>query len=293
MAVTAKAEVVTPVIDDEEINALHARIAELEAQVPKAAAKIDPATLDSLPQTQIGLKESSNVRMKLMAKPMCPIDDREVIVRHINGQIVEAENPNYTGEPNCQTETASAVGWWNLCEGRNHDPYYSKKTVRREIPRFDEALLKEGRKVITGTDVEIIDQRKLNTCRVAISTRLNSGRGELYAIHLKGRKTLSAMGFREKCEFRNCELDAVYESKYGFFCGDRHARLVGADVEVVLLDIRKPKEKNKSLKTQIDPSPDGTIHLQEVPDVENNDDYVPQPGGGFAPAAAGGIKDAE
>lgn len=206
------------------------------------------AKRESLPDTQMGLRETSNVRMKVMAAPRCPVSEDE-------------NSPDYTGEINCQRETGNWPGWWTLCENRGHDPYYTtkKRIVKEEVT--DETGL------ITGERKRVITQKKLNTVQVPIGTRFTSGRAETISKGLKGRKTLTEMGYNEKCEFRNCENDVKLTSKYGFFCSDRHARLIGADVEGVMLSVKKG-EKAKQLR-DIDPDFEGVIVIQEPPDLDS------------------------
>ena len=203
----------------------------------------------SLPNIAMGVREASNIRMKVMAAPRCPV----------------SEDPNksgYDGTLNCQHETNSSAGWWNLCESRGHDPYHTvtKKTVKEDVEAED------GTGLVTGTRKRVLTTKKLNTVQVPIGTRFHSGRGETISRGLKGRKTLTEMGYNEKCEFRNCELDAKLKSKYGMYCGDRHARLVGADVEAIMLSA-KAGEKSKQLR-EIDVDFEGTFVIQSPPDLD-------------------------
>ncbi len=218
--------------------------------------------LKSLPNTQIGLKEVSTTRMKLVARPICPIDDRPTIQRVLDGQVMEVSNSNYTGEANCQTETRSTPGWWDLCADRGHDPYYTNRTVMQRDPVYDaDGYIEKYRE----KPVEI---KRLNTSRVNLSTRHGGLVTWRKAVEVKGRKTLTEMGYVEKCEFRNCELDVKFNSKYGDFCGERHARLVGADVEGLMLHANKSDIKRKQLRELGDVAFDGQIHLQLPPELD-------------------------
>ena len=207
---------------------------------------------ESLPQLQVGVRETSNIRMKVLAAPRCPIQ-------------ADPNKEGYTGEMNCQQETSNYPGWWDLCESRGHDPYH---TVKRTIKKEPVLSTKEGEdNLITGYREKVIEVKKLNTVQVPVGTRFTSGRAESVSRGLKGRKTLTEMGYKEKCEYRNCELDTKMKSKYGNFCGDRHARLIGADVEGVMLSA-KQGEKSKQLR-DIDPEFEGTIVLQSPPDLDS------------------------
>ncbi len=206
----------------------------------------------SLPQLQIGVRETSNIRMILLAAPRCPV-------------VSDPNSDKYTGEVNCQVETANAVGWWNTCENRGHDPYFSTTKRARKVPVFSTVEGEED--IITGYREKVTTTRTLNTVRVPLGTRYNSGRAVQQSIARKGRKTLTEMGYNEKCEFRNCELDATFRSKYGNFCGDRHARLIGADVEGIALAVpEKRSEREKDLRG-IDVTYEGVTHLQVPPDT--------------------------
>ena len=208
---------------------------------------------ESLPDRQQGVRETSSVRRKVMAAPRCP-------------KVDDPEKKGYDGEPNCQNETQSAPGWWKLCEERGHDPYYS---VDRKITK--EPIVGEDG-IITAYREKVIEKRRLNTVTVPIGTRFHSGRGEQITRGLKGRRSLTEMGFKEKCEYRNCELDAKLNTKYGEFCGERHARLIGGDVEGMLLPVtrlgRINNEGNKMLKT-LDLDFEGAHVIQMPPDIEN------------------------
>lgn len=211
--------------------------------------------MESLPQRQQGVRETANLRMKLMAAPYCPVVD-------------DPDKPGYTGEPNCQTEMNSAPGWWKICEERGHEPYFR---IRKRIVKEPVKDNPDDPELITGYREKEREERKLNVVRVAISTRFHSGRGEAISMGLKGRKTLTDMGYKEKCEFRNCELDAKLKSKYGNFCGARHARLIGADVEVTFLTVNKlgriSKVGENELKN-LNLDYEGFYVLQAPPDLE-------------------------
>lgn len=202
---------------------------------------------ESLPQLQIGIRETSNIRMKKMARPLCPVVD-------------DPNSPYYTGEPNCQRMHNNYPGWWDYCADQGHDPYYRiTKRITKEPVVGDDGI-------ITGYREKQLINKKLNLVQVAIGTRFHSGRGETISKGLKGRKDLTEFGLKEKCEYRNCEIDAALQTKYGLFCNERHARLVGADVEGMMLSAKKG-EKNKQLK-ELDLEYEGTYNIQLPPDLD-------------------------
>lgn len=204
---------------------------------------------ESLPQAQVGVSERSNIRMKKLAAPRCPVSTKT--------------SPYYQAdEMTCQHEMANYPGWWKVCEKRGHEPYF---TITRTIKK-EPVLAEDGSGLITGYREVQHEKRKLNINQVPIGTRFASGRAEAITKGLKGRKELKEFGYNDLCEYRNCELDAKVKSKYGFFCSDRHARLIGADVEAIMLSV-KQGEKNKQLR-DIDPEFEGAIVLQSPPDLD-------------------------
>src|SRR5581483_8613737 len=174
-------------------------------------------TKEQLPPRQVRVREASNVRRILMAQPVCPVVD-------------DPNDPAYTGETNCQREFGGAPGWWTRCEERGHDPYY---TIQR-VTKTEDVVDEDG--MVTGQRKRVVETRRLNLASVAYSTRINSGRGPAVAREFKGFRTLEEMGYAPVCEFRNCELPVKIRTRYGNYCSDRHARLVGAGVEGMLLE---------------------------------------------------------
>ena len=206
--------------------------------------------LESLPQMQVGVSERGNIRMKKLAAPRCPIQSNP-------------EKPGYTGDifpetMSCQQETKNYPGWWDLCANRGHDPYF---TTKRKVVKEE---LTDENGIVTGVQKRVITTKKLNINQVPIGTRFASGRNETISKGLKGRKELSEFGYNPLCEYRNCELDVKVKSKYGNFCTDRHARLIGADVEGIMLH-NDVGEKNKQLRKEVDPEFEGSVVIQSPP----------------------------
>ena len=208
-------------------------------------------TKKSLPNRSDGIKEMSNLRMKLMARPLCPVIDNP-------------DSDKYTGEPNCQQSTGNAPGWWRMCEEKDHDPYHSITRVIKKEP----VLAEDGSGLITGYRERVVEQKRLNLVRIPLSTRFHSGQGERISRVLKGRKSLTELGYNEKCEFRNCEQDAEIKSKYGLFCNPRHARLVGADVETVFLNVSPNKRDTEQDFKAIDIEFEGAYVMQAPPAID-------------------------
>lgn len=231
--------------------------------------------LKQLREYRMGVKEGMNYRRIVMARPICPLDDDEFKRRYVNGEIVEVPNPNYTGETNCQRQFGGAIGWWVECERLGHDPYFTTKRITLEEEKVE--VQEDGSELITGVTRKKMKVRSLNLASVAAHTRVNSGNGPQIAHHNKGYRFLPEMGYKPVCEFRNCELVAKKQSRYGFFCGDRHARLVGADVEGVFLEASPQKRnvKEKQLKEiDIAPLENGMILKQEPPALDTDEGLI-------------------
>lgn len=240
-----------------------------------AKPKEDAPALKQMRESRTGVKESMAWRRLVMVRPLCPIDDNETRRRVVNGEVVEVPNPNYTGEPNCQRQYAGAVGWWDECGKQGHDPYFTTKRVTLEEEQTE--IQEDGSELITGVTRKRMKIRSLNTTSVAAHTRVNSGQGPAIAHQAKGYRTLAEMGYAPVCEYRNCEMRAAKATRYGNFCGERHARLVGADVEGIFLEASPQKRgvKEKQLK-EIDVSPlsGGAILKQEPPALDTDEGLV-------------------
>jgi len=238
-------------------------------------AKAEKPELKQLRESRIGVKEAMSYRRLVMVRPICPLDDNETRRRVVNGEVVEVPNPNYTGEPNCQRTFAGAVGWWDYCTEQGHDPYFTTKRVTLEEEQEEEQP--DGTVLITGTSRKKMKIRALNTVSVAAHTRVNSGQGPAIAHQVKGYRTLPEMGYAPVCDYRNCEMKVQKATRYGNFCSDRHARLVGADVEGIFLEASPQKRgvKEKQLK-EIDISPleGGAILKQEPPALDTDEGIV-------------------
>jgi len=122
---------------------------------------------------------------------------------------------------NCQREFNGRRGWQEKCEERGHKPYF-RKVAGGEVP---------------------------NTVQVALNERINGGDGYARA-RRKGYKLLEEVGYDPVCEYRNCELPVKVKSIYGNYCTERHARLIGADVEKIELEVHPDRrgEREKQLR---------------------------------------------
>ena len=123
------------------------------------------------------------------------------------------------GVLSCQREFNGRRGWWEKCEERGHNPFFNALGVP-------------------------------NTTQVAHSARINNGEGVSRARRNKGFRFLEEVGYDPVCEYRNCEAPVKVKSVYGNFCSERHARLIGADVEKIELEVHPDRraEREKQLR---------------------------------------------
>lgn len=163
------------------------------------------------------VSELSNIRMDKMVFPKCGPCQREFPV-----------NPR-TNHPEKR--------WWVICEQRGHDPYWEEvPPVTQVQPVYETNELNET--IIKGEKLVVVEpsRRRLNIRQVAQNPRINSGRGIDKARHGKGAKYPSELGFANVCNYRNCTKEIKYSyPSYGEFCSRRHAVLVAADKDAIIL----------------------------------------------------------
>ena len=200
------------------------------------ATKKKDSGLKKLPPLQIGVSEMANIRMIKMARPTCPTP-------------THPSEPGFDADtPNCQREFNGRIGWWDKCAERGHNPYFRIKEVVKEVPVWEkdehgEEYLKETKTIRTEVEIPNISQ-------VAFSERVNSGQGVTIARQRKGFKLLPEIGYDPVCEYRNCEAPVAINTIYGDYCGEQHARLIGADVEKIELEVHPDRagERSKQLR---------------------------------------------
>lgn len=188
--------------------------------------------LKPFPFKNMGVNENAIVRMIKMVAPYCPVDDRPMIKKYVDGRVIDAVNPAYTGEANCQSG-AYTRGWEKECESKGHNPYYTTRT--HEV--LEDDVDENG--YIIGSKRKIIKEQLLNVVQVSLSVRHNSG-DEVNSARRRGFKFLPELGYEEVCEMRACFTKVHLQTSYGKFCNERHARLVAADYRKLTLVVGSP-----------------------------------------------------
>jgi len=191
----------------------------------------DKKELKQIPGFSRGVQDGAAVRMLKMARPVCP-NSQIPMERTADGRswVPKDMGPTYV---NCQ---AAKGEWWVQCEAAGHKPYERtvKWTTKEPIVEEDD----KGRLVQTGEQLFYHEHVVPNIVQVAISIRINSGRGAQKAIEKKGYKRLKDIGYYEVCQFRNCQnpvSSSAKSKKYGNYCSVNHLQLICADAESVLL----------------------------------------------------------
>lgn len=149
---------------------------------------------------------------------------------------------------NCQVVYNHPL-WWKLCDHvEDKTDLYRRKTERIDtLPVIEE---KNGRRVIVAHEQVITETAEWNWTQVPFgSERVNSGRS-IGDAQLGGAKHPSELGLRDCCEYRNCfnQPDSLLVTPYGTFCKADEARLVGADVEEVVLEVWDRKKRRAQLR---------------------------------------------
>ena len=174
--------------------------------------------------------DNAAIRVIRMVKPECPIDPTPEI-RQRDGSY--RPNPRYTGEQNCmQLYKFNNYGKWDVaqCEALGHDPWHTVFYRRIVEDIFDPE---------TGEFVEqkvkMVREKRINIIAVSLNIRHTSGTEQLLAA-ARGCLTLSEYGerfpdedYEDPCEFRSCTQKVKITTRFGNYCGERHARLVAAD----------------------------------------------------------------
>jgi hypothetical protein len=186
--------------------------------------------LKPYPYNDMGSNPNSAIRMIRMGKPQCPIDGMPELKQRDG---TYKANPNFTGEVNCQQAfKLDNYGHWAVlkCEKLGHNPYFRK--VRR--PFTEEVVDAEG--YITETRTRYKMETLPNVINVSDNVRHSSGR-EIERALGKGCKFIWELGYQHPCEFRGCSQPWRIETKYGRYCNEQHARLIGADVKRKVMNI--------------------------------------------------------
>lgn len=208
----------------------HNRLKHPEPEVVPEVIPDKPAPLKPYPFHDGAVNENAAIRMIKMVIPQCPADPNPEILKKDGTSI---PNPRYTGEENCQQAYKfNNYGRWDVdkCISLGHDPYHTvfRKTVTEDVVGPDG--------YVTETRVRVKSETRLNVIQVSDNIRHNS-RNEVNLALARGCKFLEDFGYASPCEFRNCSRSVQVDTRYGRFCSERHARLVGADARSVILPV--------------------------------------------------------
>lgn len=198
-----------------------------EVEEPKTLTK-PVAELQTIPGFSQGVRDNAAVRMMKLAAPVCPNSRVQMERQPGGGYRPKDKGPN---AQNCQLEGRQ---WWLKCEQRGHDPYFTERVWYTEQDKWETDP--EGNDVLVGTKRLRHHARLPNVVQVPISRRLHQGNGVVLSMKNKGRRRLSEIGFREVCQFRNCQVAVTIRSRaFGDYCGNEHLGLIAADAQGVPL----------------------------------------------------------
>lgn len=188
-----------------------------------------------------GVNENAAIRIIEFAKPNCPRESNPEISRKDGTSV---PNPRYTGEESCERiYRINSQGIWDVahCIELGHDPFYTyfRKNVIEEVVGDDG--------YVTESKVRVLKEKRLNVIHVSDNIRHSTGQEVNLAIArgsipLKDFVcTCSQHPFKHKhevpCEFRNCNQPQNIDTRYGWYCSERHARLIAADKQKKILPV--------------------------------------------------------
>jgi hypothetical protein len=189
-----------------------------------------PKDLKEIPGFSQGVRVNAAQRMVKLNRPICPNSKIEH-EQDRNGRLVPKEKGPDT--QNCQLTGGK---WWEQCEALGHNPYFQTRvwyTFEDIIEEDDKGrLIKKGEQAIKH------EVTAPNIAQVANTIRINNGRGVQDAMEKKGFRRLTEAGYKEVCQFRNCQklvAPAGISRKYGSYCSLEHLQLIAADAESIML----------------------------------------------------------
>jgi len=148
-------------------------------------------------------------------------------------------------QPACEEcQKVPVSKWWEHCP---HEPYVESQEV--EVQTRVVETREDGRKVVTGTTVEIVLTETPRTTQVPLTLRVNSGRGVEQAF-ARGCITPESMGYAPMCQYYNCwkPVNAKFRTTFGDYCGDEHARLIAADEDQITLEVFDTNKRKRQLR---------------------------------------------
>lgn len=186
--------------------------------------------LKPIPGFSEGVNLNSALRMITLAQPICP-NSRIEMVKDSNGNLVRKEKG--PDQQNCQL---AGPGWQKACEEKGHNPYFNTRVwyTTEDILETDA----EGRLIKKGEQYIKHEVTQPNLTQVAVTVRINQGKGAVDAIEKKGFKRLKDVGYQEVCQLRNCQRPVSPRGtsrKFGAYCSLEHLQVVAADEQGIAL----------------------------------------------------------
>ena len=160
----------------------------------------------------------------------------------------------------CQGGDNVPRDWYLACD---HDPYVTLVEISRKVPRYEDVPGEDGEPTgtrrVVGTDTLVDYEPRPNLTDVTLSTRVNSGKGVEMA-RRKGfilpEELVSPSfpgGIAPMCQFRGCTWQKDLRTyKWGTFCREDEARLVGTDEKGMTLEIGFDSNSSEKRRTQLD-----------------------------------------
>ncbi|HSE44952.1 MAG TPA: hypothetical protein VLA89_06450 [Gemmatimonadales bacterium] len=136
--------------------------------------------------------------------------------------------------------------WWVACEEAGHEPYLTKQDRLIETPVY--GVDEEGDMVLQETKTKKKQVVRPNITQVALDESINDGRGVERFTREKGFKQLEDLGYQPMCQMFDCWLPVNIVCDFGEYCSKEHARLVGALVEEVALEVWDKKKRRAQLR---------------------------------------------
>jgi hypothetical protein len=191
--------------------------------------------LEKIPGFSQGVRVNAAQRMIKLNRPICPNSKVEMEWDRNGKPIAKEKGPD---TQNCQM---AGGRWWEACEALGHDPYF----MTRKWETKEDILEPEvkdgkptGRLLKTGEAIIPHESRLPNLSQVAVSTRINNGKGAIDAIGQKGFRRLRDAGYEEVCQFRNCQKSVIKSAtsrQFGSYCSLEHLQLIAASEQEIML----------------------------------------------------------
>lgn len=210
--------------------------------VPEVIVADEPPTptqygqLQPYPWPEGGVNENAAIRVIRMVQPMCPVDPVPELLQRDGSY---KPNPRFTGEQNCQQlYKKNGQGVWDVekCISLGHDPWHT--SIRKTIV---DDVIDPVTGEVTKQRTRVFVEKRLNVIGVTDNPRHSTGTEVQLAI-ARGCRFLKEFGYEEPCQFRNCTRKQRVQTRFGNYCSERHARLVAADKQEIILPVASGDE---------------------------------------------------